>query len=332
MKSFRKIFVVCFIGLLLGMSLLVIPVSADDTLIILHDYAEDVNLELGLADPKIQEILENNIGWPRVTITFDDISIEYIGPGQYDNRFIDQGILLEGISATTMVGGQGDSGPVNGGGMDVTPWGRNSRIRVHLVKPGTTIPTTVKSIGAFTTTPDKNRNFMEFFDECGNSMGKDCPILNSPWPKTTVEFLGATLSSGIAYVELYSNAVPFEVDLLTFGGGGIEVTVDIKPGSYPNSINHKSKGVVPVAVLTIEDFDASSVDPETIKFLDASPVRWTIEDVNNDENKDILFHFKTQELNFDLLEEIEGKYYGTLIGSTYKGDFIKGKDTVKIVP
>jgi len=47
----------------------------------------------------------------------------------------------------------------------------------------------------------------------------------------------------------------------------IEVDIDIKPGSDPNSINLKSKGVVPVAVLTTDGFDASTVDPETVGFL-----------------------------------------------------------------
>ena len=37
------------------------------------------------------------------------------------------------------------------------------------------------------------------------------------------------------------------------------VAIDIKPGSFPNSINIKSKGVIPVAVLSTTDFDASSV-------------------------------------------------------------------------
>ena len=44
----------------------------------------------------------------------------------------------------------------------------------------------------------------------------------------------------------------------------VEVEIDIKPGSDPNSINLKSKGVVPVAVLTTDDFDASDVDPDTV--------------------------------------------------------------------
>ena len=61
-----------------------------------------------------------------------------------------------------------------------------------------------------------------------------------------------------------------------------EVDIDIKPGSDPNSINLKSKGVVPVAVLTTPDFDAATVDPATVEFAGASPVRWTMEDVDGD--------------------------------------------------
>ena len=55
----------------------------------------------------------------------------------------------------------------------------------------------------------------------------------------------------------------------------IVVPMDIKPGSYPNSINLKSNGVVLVAVLTTTVFDASTVvDPATVFFADADPVRW----------------------------------------------------------
>jgi hypothetical protein len=44
----------------------------------------------------------------------------------------------------------------------------------------------------------------------------------------------------------------------------VTVEIDIKPGSYPNSINPKSRGVIPVAILTTEDFDAKEVDPSTV--------------------------------------------------------------------
>ncbi|MCK4314258.1 MAG: hypothetical protein KAX24_00670 [Anaerolineae bacterium] len=107
----------------------------------------------------------------------------------------------------------------------------------------------------------------------------------------------------------------------------IEVDLDIKPGSDPNSINPNSKGVVPVAVLTMDTFDANSVDPDTVEFAGAQPLRWVIEDVDGDGDVDLLFHFKTQELNLtgDSTE-------ATLTGSTYAGQAIQGTDTVNIVP
>ncbi len=44
------------------------------------------------------------------------------------------------------------------------------------------------------------------------------------------------------------------------------VTIDIKPGSYPNSINLKKGGVIPVAILTTDVFDATTVDADTVRF------------------------------------------------------------------
>jgi len=106
-----------------------------------------------------------------------------------------------------------------------------------------------------------------------------------------------------------------------------ERPIDIKPGSYPNSINLKSKGVVPVAVLTTDDFDASTVDPDTVLFAGASPLRWAREDVDGDGDTDLLFHFKTQELDLD-----ENSTEAFLTGYTFDGQFIWGTDTVNIVP
>ena len=66
----------------------------------------------------------------------------------------------------------------------------------------------------------------------------------------------------------------------------ITVYVDIKPGSCPNPLNKKSKGVLPVAVLGTEDFDVMTIDPSTIQlsregFEDVGvvPIRWSYEDV-----------------------------------------------------
>ena len=127
------------------------------------------------------------------------------------------------------------------------------------------------------------------------------------------------------------------VDRFTIGVTGTETTydfepfpnvnIDIKPGSYPNSINLGSKGVVPVAVLGSEIFDASTVDPSTVEFANAHPVRWTMEDVNNDGYMDMLFFFNTRDLSL-----IGGSTEATLIGATVGGQSIQGTDTVNIVP
>jgi len=103
--------------------------------------------------------------------------------------------------------------------------------------------------------------------------------------------------------------------------------VDIKPGNYPNTINLDSKGVVPVAVLTAEDLDATTVNPDTVKFAGAVPISSTLKDVDGDGDMDILFHFNTQ----DLKKLDEESTEATLTGKTYGRQKIEGTDTVKIV-
>ena len=116
-------------------------------------------------------------------------------------------------------------------------------------------------------------------------------------------------------------------DLTATGCPWIEVEIDIEPWSCPNSLNLGSKGVVPVAVLTTGDFDASTIDTDTVRFADASPVKWNMKDVDDDGDRDMLFHLKTQELNLD-----ETSTEAILTGETTDGTPIKGTDTVNIVP
>ena len=55
-----------------------------------------------------------------------------------------------------------------------------------------------------------------------------------------------------------------EPDVTTVTVSVIEVAIDIKPGSYPNSINMGSHGVVPVAFLTDSAIDATTIDPLSV--------------------------------------------------------------------
>ncbi len=83
------------------------------------------------------------------------------------------------------------------------------------------------------------------------------------------------------------------------------VAIDIKPGSYPNTINLGSKGVIPVAILSDADFDATTVDPETVSLAGSgvamrgkgNKLLAHEEDVNGDGLTDLVVKVKTENLD-----------------------------------
>lgn len=114
-----------------------------------------------------------------------------------------------------------------------------------------------------------------------------------------------------------------------------EITIDIKPGSDQNSINLKSRGVVPVAILATDGFDVAMVDPATAQFAGATPVKWKLEDVDDDGDNDLLFHFMTQELNLNQ-DSIEATLAVKLVSETSEDSedpiVVSGSDEVRIIP
>ena len=127
------------------------------------------------------------------------------------------------------------------------------------------------------------------------------------------------------------------INLVTLDSG---MEIDIKPGDEQNNINLKSNGVVPVAVLTNEKFDASMIEPITAQFAGAAPVQWSLEDVDGDGDKDVIFHFRTQELNLTdesteatLTAQMVSQMQMTMmsIAQAGGGAVVSGTDTVKII-
>jgi hypothetical protein len=120
---------------------------------------------------------------------------------------------------------------------------------------------------------------------------------------------------------------------LNFGNriAEIIIQIDIKPGSDPNSINLNSKGVIPVAILTEGSFDAASVNATTVLFgrtgSEAEPVHYALDDVDDDGDMDMIFHFRTQETGLEA-EDTEA----ILTGQTIDGIEITATDSVRIVP
>jgi len=107
----------------------------------------------------------------------------------------------------------------------------------------------------------------------------------------------------------------------------LDVVIDIKPWSDPNSINLKSKGVIPVAILTTDEFDAAMVDPDTVLFAGAMPVHFALEDVDNDGDMDMILHFNTQDTDI-----MPGDTEATLTAQTYDGKAFFGTDSVRTIP
>jgi hypothetical protein len=118
-------------------------------------------------------------------------------------------------------------------------------------------------------------------------------------------------------------------DNLSIEVKAIPVTIDIKPGSWPNSINPDSRGVIPVAIISTEDFDATEVSAETVRFGpdQAKAVQYAIEDVDDDGLDDMILHFRTQDTGLG-----EQDTEATLTGQTEAGKYFTGKDSIRIVP
>jgi large repetitive protein len=110
----------------------------------------------------------------------------------------------------------------------------------------------------------------------------------------------------------------------------IAVKIDIKPGNFPNSINPRSKGVIPVAVLTTDTFDASAVDPTTAFFgatgTEVAPVHSALEDVDGDGNSDLILHFRAQGTGI-----VCGDTSASVTAKTFVGQAIEGSDSIRTV-
>jgi hypothetical protein len=121
-----------------------------------------------------------------------------------------------------------------------------------------------------------------------------------------------------------------DIGAIEFQHEALTVTIDIKPGTFPNSINPKSKGVIPVAILTTATFDATLVDPLSGRFgpHGATEVHGQghIEDVNQDGEPDLLLHFRTQEAGIQC-----GDTSASLTVKTVDGEPIQGSDMIMTV-
>ena len=159
------------------------------------------------------------------------------------------------------------------------------------------------------------------------------------WTDATALLNGSGLDGDNVLTLTLTDGAPEDADGLQNGvisdPGGVGVSlsqtvdIDIEPGGTPNSINPRSRGVIPVAILGSADFDAASVDGTTVRFGPASAADASgghLEDVNRDGRLDLVLHFDTQAAGIAC-----GQSSATLIGKTAGGKTIQGSDTIRTV-
>jgi len=128
------------------------------------------------------------------------------------------------------------------------------------------------------------------------------------------------------------------------------IDVDIRPGACPNPLNLNSRGLLPVAILGSEDFDATTIDIASVRLAGVAPIRSTFEDVaapasnltacdcttaGADGYTDLMLKFRTHELVQKLLrtrdELVRGRVLQLTLTAVLSDDTrVRGADCVII--
>jgi len=122
---------------------------------------------------------------------------------------------------------------------------------------------------------------------------------------------GTIRNTGLATMEAFTTTLPT-----------IAIDIEIKPGS----INPRSQGKVLAVVLTTDTFDATTVDPSTVRLgaTAAPPVRAALQDFDGDGRIDLILHFNTRDTGLEC-----GETSLSLTGMTFSGQAIEGSDSIR---
>jgi hypothetical protein len=161
----------------------------------------------------------------------------------------------------------------------------------------------------------------------GNTTTFDAEVTSGDPVSRTSTFFGNVNSPTADFADTLGLVTQFTI---TPAPAVVPVVVDIKPGSEPAPINPKSQGVIPVAILTTDTFDATTVNPATARFgktgTEAMLVQSALEDVDGDGDTDLILHFNTQDTGIQC-----GDTSASLTGETFSGQAIQGSDSIVTV-
>jgi hypothetical protein len=108
----------------------------------------------------------------------------------------------------------------------------------------------------------------------------------------------------------------------------LEVDLDIRPGGFPNPVNPGAAGLLPVAILGSDSFEAAGIDTSTLAFgpngaAAAHSVGGHLEDVNGDDFTDLLIHYNNRETGIGF-----GDTDACITGELFDGTPLIGCDEV----
>lgn len=114
----------------------------------------------------------------------------------------------------------------------------------------------------------------------------------------------------------------------------LPVTLDVRPGATPNSVNITAGGSTSVAILTTPDFNPFALNVSTLCFGDAEePTQRDCSethgighstDVDKDRDKDLVLHYEVAQVGIDLTDTT-----ACIIGTTTSGIGVYGCDSVR---
>jgi hypothetical protein len=172
---------------------------------------------------------------------------------------------------------------------------------------------------------------IELFDSSAtafNSLSLPTDLTLAAWDSATMNISSEIGPFAWDFYHLSGDILTIELD------AGLEVEIDIKPGSDPNCININGHGVIPVAILGSDVLDVSMVDQSTLSF-GGLEVRLRgnrgplcgLDDVNQDGYYDLVCHFEDNTSNWS-----PGVGEATLSGELLDDTPLEGTGSICVVP
>jgi hypothetical protein len=109
----------------------------------------------------------------------------------------------------------------------------------------------------------------------------------------------------------------------------LTIALVVRPGSAENPVNPKSHGIIQVAILGTNGFDASTIDQASLRFGLGQALaegNGHLVDLNGDGQLDLVLHFRTQDIGVQCSDTSV-----SITGQTLNGILIQGSDSITTV-